>query len=66
MAAEILVMPKSSIGTMIGEAKQYLETASMFAWTLTVVLLSILIEFAVSALLKRWQNPQNGGKEVTE
>ncbi|MBQ5772048.1 MAG: hypothetical protein IIW07_00955, partial [Clostridia bacterium] len=61
-----LVMPKSSIGTMIGEAKQYLETTSMFAWTLTVVLLSILIEFAVSALLKRWQDPEGMAKEVTE
>lgn len=66
VAAEILVMPRSSIGTMIGEAKQYLETTSMFAWTLTVVLLSILIEFAVSALLKRWQDPEGMAKEVTE
>ena len=38
----------------------------MFAWTLTVFLLSILIEFAVSALLKRWQDPEGMAKEVEQ
>jgi NitT/TauT family transport system permease protein len=53
IAAEIIAMPRNSIGTMIGDAKQYIMTADMFAWTLTVVLLSILIEYAFSALFRR-------------
>ena len=51
VAAEIIAMPKNTIGTMIGEAKLYIETATMFAWTLTVILLSLLIELLFSWLL---------------
>ena len=53
VAAEIIAMPPNTIGTMIGEAKLYIMSAEMFAWTLTVVLLSIAIEFAVSRLFKQ-------------
>lgn len=53
VAAEIIAMPKGTIGTKIGNAKQYLETPDLFAWTLTVVLLSFLIEFALIKLLDR-------------
>ena len=45
IAAEIIAMPRNSIGTMIGNAKAYLNTEEMFAWTFTVILLSLLIEF---------------------
>ena len=54
IAAEIIAMPRNSIGTMIGNAKQYLNTEEMFAWTLTVILLSLLLELGVVALLNRW------------
>ena len=50
VAAEIIAMPKGTIGTQIGEAKLYIMSAEMFAWTLTVVLLSLAIEFGVSYL----------------
>ncbi len=50
VAAEIIAMPLRSIGTMIGDAKQYLLTEDMFAWTLLVILLSLLIEFLFSKL----------------
>ena len=46
---------------MIGDAKQYIMTADMFAWTLTVILLSLVIELLISALLKRL-----GGEEKQE
>ncbi|MBR5120009.1 MAG: ABC transporter permease subunit [Clostridia bacterium] len=52
VAAEIIAMPKGTIGTQIGEAKLYIMSAEMFAWTLTVVLLSLAIEFGVSYLFK--------------
>ena len=54
IAAEIIAMPRGSIGTMIGNAKQYLNTEEMFAWTLTVIVLSLLLEFLAVALLNRW------------
>ena len=52
VAAEIIAMPPDTIGTMIGEAKLYIMTAEMFAWTLTVVLLSLAIEYAFSAVFR--------------
>ncbi len=59
IAAEIIAMPRNTIGTMIGEGKLYIETDKMFAWTLTVILLSLLIEFAFTALFKHFeQAPQ--------
>jgi len=39
------------VGMMIGEAKLYLMNTDMYAWTLTVILLSLFIEFVISALL---------------
>lgn len=44
VAAEVLCMPKNSIGRYVYESKLYLETPDLFAWTATVILLSILIE----------------------
>lgn len=43
-AAEIIGIPSGSIGEKLYEAKIYLETADMFAWTITVILLSWLCE----------------------
>ncbi|MBR3894953.1 MAG: ABC transporter permease subunit [Clostridia bacterium] len=53
IAAEIITMPRHHIGTMIGEGKLYLETTDMFAWTVTVILLSLVIELLFTSLLKR-------------
>lgn len=44
IAAEVLVVPLLSIGRHIYESKLYLETTDLFAWTLTVILLSLLLE----------------------
>ena len=52
VAAEIIAMPRDTIGTMIGEAKLYILTPEMFAWTITVILLSLLIEFCFSRLFE--------------
>ena len=53
VAAEIITHAKNSIGAEILDAKSILEGADMFAWTLTVVLLSLLLEFAVKRFLRR-------------
>lgn len=63
VAAEIIAMPPDTIGTMIGEAKLYIMSAEMFAWTLTVVLLSLVIEFGVSYLFAKLDG-QKRAREV--
>lgn len=63
IAAEIIAMPRNSIGTMIGEAKMYIETTTMFAWTLTVILLSLMIEFFFSYLFGKRKNNTNEKEE---
>lgn len=44
VAAEVLTVPAYAIGRMLFEAKQYLETVDLFAWTFAVIVLSYLIE----------------------
>lgn len=53
IAAEVLCIPKNSIGSRLNDAKVYLETTDLFAWTLTVILLSLLIEYLLMSLLAR-------------
>lgn len=52
IAAEVLTVPQPSIGKMIFESKLYLETTDLFAWTLAVVLLSLLIERILLKLVR--------------
>lgn len=49
IAAEVLSSTLHSIGGAINDAKIYLETADLMAWTLVVILLSLVFEW----LLKR-------------
>ena len=44
IAAEVLCTPKQAIGTQIYFAKTYMDTTELFAWTLAVILLSVIIE----------------------
>lgn len=51
IAAEVLTVPKHSIGRMIADSKLYLMTEDLFAWTLLVVVLSLLLEKTMLRLL---------------
>ncbi|MBP3495382.1 MAG: ABC transporter permease subunit [Clostridia bacterium] len=53
IAAEILYPPLKSIGRSILDSKQYFETTELFAWTVTVIILSLLIELIVKLLIKK-------------
>ena len=53
IAAEVLTVPVRSIGKRIYEAKIYLETTELFAWTAAVVLLSLAIEGLLLRLVRR-------------
>ena len=47
IAAELIGIPTGSLGEKLYEAKVYLNTPELFAWTLVIVLLSVLTERAV-------------------
>lgn len=53
ISAEVLCTPVGSIGRGIYRAKLYLETPRLFAWTLTVIVLSMIIEKLFGVLLGR-------------
>lgn len=53
IAAEVLTVPAASIGKMLYESKLYLETTDLFAWTLVVILCSIIIEKVLMAAMER-------------
>ena len=53
IAAEILTVPQSSIGRMLYESKLYLETTDLFAWTLVVILCSLIIGKVLMAAVGR-------------
>ena len=61
IAAEVLTVPRQSIGKNIYEAKLYLETGELFAWTLTVILLSLIIERLLIRLTGHGA-PKGGGE----
>ena len=53
IAAEVICTPADSIGRQLYSAKAYLETPEVFAWTVTVVLLSVLLERVLLYTVKR-------------
>lgn len=53
VAAEVLSFPRFAIGKKLYESKIWIETTHVFAWTLVVILLSILIEWLIRLRLKR-------------
>ena len=54
VAAEVIGLPVSSIGEGLYNAKIYLNTAGVFAWTAVIILLSSLVEWLVVWLLKQF------------
>ena len=51
IAGEVIAIPKGTIGTQLHNAKVYLETTDLFAWTVVIILLSVLIEKGFSKIL---------------
>lgn len=52
IAAEVLATPARSIGKELFEAKTFMETTDLFAWTVTVILLSLCMEKIFFTLLR--------------
>lgn len=67
VAAEIIGVPANSIGERLYMAKIYLNTDSLFAWTLVIIVLSILFEKLFLWILKKaggkaWEEPHEDTK----
>ncbi len=55
VAAEVVAYIPDSIGKMLSDAKSYMEPADLLAWTVVIVLISLLTEKAVHMLFDRTQ-----------
>lgn len=58
VAAEVLCLPRLSVGTGLYQAKLYLESADLFAWTVAVVALSLLLERLVGRAMEKRMEPR--------
>ncbi|MCM1143643.1 MAG: ATP-binding cassette domain-containing protein [Blautia sp.] len=56
VAAEVIGMPRYSLGERLYMSKIYLDTAGLFAWTLVIVLLSFAFEKAVLFLFQKLED----------
>lgn len=56
IAAEVIGIPAGSIGEKLYEAKAYLNTVDLFAWTVIIVALSFLFEKLYIKLLEHFYN----------
>lgn len=53
VAAEVLSLPRHALGSELYYSKIYLETPTLFAVTLVVILLSVVLEFILRLILKK-------------
>lgn len=54
VASEVLSTPRYSIGLNLLNAKATLATEELFAWTIVVVLLSLIFEKYLDIILKKY------------
>lgn len=66
VSAEVLTVCANSLGYHIYVSKQYFETEELFAWTIAIIILSVMLEYAVkgcSLLIKHLTSRNHGGIE---
>ena len=59
IAAEIIAYTKSSIGQQINDAKFYMNTPRVFAWTIIVIVFSLIFEKIAKYFIRRFKNVNN-------
>ena len=52
VAAEVICPPKYAIGSQIKQARDALESPELFAWTLVIIVLSLVLEALLRRILK--------------
>ncbi len=53
VAAEVLALPKASVGYMIYNAKMYLEQVDLYAWTVAIIVFSVILEKLFLSILQK-------------
>lgn len=53
VAAEVLSHPRYAIGAKLHDAKIYLESDRLFAWTIVVIALSMFFELLIEAIIRK-------------
>jgi NitT/TauT family transport system permease protein len=61
VAAEVIGVSEGSIGERLYEAKVFLESADLFAWTAVIIALSVMCEALVLWLIRSAQARRAGG-----
>jgi NitT/TauT family transport system permease protein len=56
IAAEVIGMPLGSVGERLQQAKIFLNTPDLFAWTLVIVVISVVFEKVFLLLLSMLKN----------
>ncbi len=56
IAAEVIGLPAGSIGEQLYNAKIFLNTSELFAWTIVIIMISIVFENLFMYFLKKLQN----------
>ncbi len=64
VAAEVICRPQNSIGRLLQTAKNHLETPQVFAYTIAIIVLSVLLERLLLATAKRLGRRFNATEEV--
>ena len=52
VSAEVLCVTKESVGYYIYTSKLYFETEQLFAWTIAIIIMSVILEYAVKLIAK--------------
>ena len=62
VAAEVLSNPRLSIGANLYNAKVYLESEKLFAWTIVIIVLSMIFEY----IFKKFMNKLSSSRRVKD
>lgn len=54
VAAEVIGLPNNSIGENLYEAKIFLDTTSLFAWTVTIICISMIFEKLFTYIVRKF------------
>ena len=52
IAAEVIGLPGNSIGENLYRSKILLDTAGLFAWTITMIIISVIYEKTIIGIIK--------------
>jgi NitT/TauT family transport system permease protein len=61
IAAEVIALPSRSIGEALYQAKIFFSAPEMFAWTLAILILSVLLEQGILLIMRFINRHIEGG-----